>query len=76
VHAVDAAGAVRLYRQWLPDTDLYRDLSELAGHDLMCFCPLERPCHADVLLELANTCHGRVSEQLTKAEGMVTGFST
>jgi hypothetical protein len=24
------------------------------GHDLMCFCPADQPCHADVLLELAN----------------------
>lgn len=33
---------------------------ELGGHDLACWCPLEdghgnrMPCHADVLLELAN----------------------
>jgi hypothetical protein len=27
---------------------------ELAGHDLACWCPLGQPCHADVLLELAN----------------------
>lgn len=27
---------------------------ELAGKDLACWCPLDRPCHADVLLELAN----------------------
>jgi hypothetical protein len=40
VHAVDAAEAVRQYRQWLPDTDLYQRLSDLTGHDLMCFCPL------------------------------------
>jgi hypothetical protein len=26
----------------------------LRGRILMCFCPLDRPCHADVLLELAN----------------------
>lgn len=26
----------------------------LAGKDLMCWCPLTKPCHADVLLELAN----------------------
>lgn len=26
----------------------------LAGKDLMCWCPLDQPCHADVLLELAN----------------------
>jgi hypothetical protein len=49
-----AEDAVRLYRQWLPGQDLYRQLPELTGHDLMCFCPLDRPCHADVLLELAN----------------------
>lgn len=27
---------------------------ELAGRDLVCWCPLGQPCHADVLLELAN----------------------
>jgi Domain of unknown function (DUF4326) len=27
---------------------------ELAGHDLACWCPLDVPCHADVLLEVAN----------------------
>lgn len=26
----------------------------LAGKDLCCWCPLDQPCHADVLLELAN----------------------
>jgi hypothetical protein len=26
----------------------------LRGHDLACWCPLDMPCHADVLLELAN----------------------
>jgi hypothetical protein len=31
---------------------------ELAGHDLVCWCPLDQPCHADVLLELANRSHG------------------
>lgn len=33
-------------------------LAELAGKDLMCWCPLDQPCHADVLLELANTPEG------------------
>lgn len=27
---------------------------ELGGKDLMCWCPPELPCHADVLLEIAN----------------------
>jgi len=29
-------------------------LGPLRGHDLACWCPLDQPCHADVLLELAN----------------------
>ena len=28
--------------------------AELAGRDLACWCPLDHPCHADVLLEIAN----------------------
>ena len=28
--------------------------NELAGSDLACWCPLDQPCHADVLLEIAN----------------------
>jgi hypothetical protein len=27
---------------------------ELRGRDLACYCPLDGPCHADVLLEVAN----------------------
>lgn len=26
----------------------------LGGRDLVCWCPIDQPCHADVLLELAN----------------------
>jgi hypothetical protein len=29
-------------------------LESLRGKNLACFCPLDQPCHADVLLELAN----------------------
>lgn len=33
----------------------FRDwLAPLVGKDLACWCPLDLPCHADVLLELAN----------------------
>jgi hypothetical protein len=28
--------------------------SELRGRDLACYCPLDEPCHADVLIEVAN----------------------
>jgi hypothetical protein len=59
--------AVRLYREWLAGVDHlgYTNASEmrrrvldgvveLATRDLACWCPLDQPCHADVLLELAN----------------------
>lgn len=29
-------------------------LWRLRGKDLACWCPLDQPCHADVLLEIAN----------------------
>ena len=29
-------------------------IPELRGKNLACWCPLDQPCHADVLLELAN----------------------
>ena len=28
---------------------------ELQGKNLACWCPLDQPCHADVLLKIANT---------------------
>lgn len=28
--------------------------AELRGKNLACWCPLDQPCHADVLLEVAN----------------------
>lgn len=30
------------------------NINELGGKNLACFCPLDNPCHADVLLKLAN----------------------
>ncbi len=29
-------------------------LPELRGKNLACFCPLDRPCHADALIKIAN----------------------
>lgn len=52
------AGAVALFRERLPFGLLGIDQDDiriaLAGKNLMCFCPLDQPCHADVLLEIAN----------------------
>lgn len=36
-------------------------LEKLRGHDLACWCPLDQPCHVDVLLELANAEKGETS---------------
>lgn len=37
----------------VPTVDEIR--SALRGRDLACFCRLDQPCHADVLLEIANS---------------------
>ncbi len=54
------------FRRWLRDPRsewafgepqakwMVAHLPDLAGRDLACWCPLDQPCHADVLLELAN----------------------
>lgn len=49
--------AIKWLARWKKkkDTELPAEcIHELAGHNLACFCVLGRPCHADVLLELAN----------------------
>jgi hypothetical protein len=50
--------AAALYRWWLQHTaegqELLAKLPELRGKQLACWCPLDQPCHADVLAELAN----------------------
>jgi hypothetical protein len=58
----DRAHAVVLYRNWLDGQLHIADVvAELSGHDLACWCPLVDetgspvPCHADVLLALANS---------------------
>lgn len=42
---------VELWLDFNPERDPQR---ELRGKNLACWCPLDKPCHADVLLELAN----------------------
>jgi len=59
------AESIALYRLGIvrDAEDMYDDLpaavaggyfDEIAGKNLGCWCPLDEPCHADVLLELAN----------------------
>ena len=54
-----ATQAVADYRAWLmanqESAERFRlQVKELRGKDLACWCPLDQPCHADVLLEIAN----------------------
>lgn len=53
------AEAVDLYRRVIWDAPDGQHMAayareQLRGKDLVCWCPLDRPCHADVLIELAN----------------------
>lgn len=54
--AADAAHAVALFRALvdLSPTFVEQVRGELAGRDLMCWCRPGQPCHADVLIEIAN----------------------
>lgn len=56
----DVSDAVETYRQFMAVRADRTDFFEpLRGKDLACWCPLDQPCHADVLLELANAAHGK-----------------
>jgi hypothetical protein len=50
--------AVLAYRKIvsMPESAMFRDAvrRRLVGKNLACWCPLDQPCHADVLLEIAN----------------------
>lgn len=60
--------SVANYRRWLLDgfegqakparRKVLELLPTLRGKDLACWCPLDEPCHADVLLDLANRPRG------------------
>lgn len=53
-----AIGDGNLGMAFIPESDapkIMRDrLKELRGINLACFCPLGKPCHADILLREAN----------------------
>lgn len=67
-----AEDAVSDYRRWIardlqlrsfeiafgPPPTLECIRAALRGRDLACWCRLDQPCHADVLLELANQAEG------------------
>lgn len=55
-YVLSSERSIEFYQFWLlrrlAKGDL--DIAELRGKDLACFCPLDKPCHADVLIEIAN----------------------
>ena len=52
---LSAEKSIALYRQYAREAFNERDLRAcLRGKNLACWCPLDQPCHADVLLEMAN----------------------
>ncbi len=47
--------AVDMYREYITNYPLKEEqINKLKGKNLACFCSLDKPCHADVLLEIAN----------------------
>jgi hypothetical protein len=58
-HPISRAEAVDMFRTLVTQGKFSEEFRqqvrrELAGKNLACWCPLDQPCHADVLLELAN----------------------
>lgn len=47
------AMAVEWYREYSKRYPM-KNIANLRGKDLACWCALDKPCHADVLLEIAN----------------------
>jgi hypothetical protein len=43
------------FRREMPDFAKVAYQQELRGKNLACWCALDQPCHADVLLEVANS---------------------
>lgn len=55
---LSAKDAVGLFRESAIAGELFDadELTELRGKNLACWCKPGAPCHADVLLEIANAC--------------------
>jgi hypothetical protein len=54
---IGRAEAVARHREWLlARPELVEEVRrELRGRDLACWCPEDGPCHADTLIEVANS---------------------
>lgn len=59
------AAAVKRFQQWvMVRPKLLAEIrSQLRGKNLACWCPLNEPCHADVLLVIANRKRGPIGRR-------------
>jgi hypothetical protein len=51
----DRDGVIELYKNLFDEKSLGGIRRELRGKNLCCWCALDQPCHADWLLEIANS---------------------
>ena len=47
--------SINLYKRYLIESGLIKQIKELKGKNLGCFCMQDKPCHAQVLAELVNS---------------------
>ena len=53
---IAASYAIQQFQEYIIKTNFIPTIqAELKGKHLACFCPLDHPCHANVLLEIANS---------------------
>jgi len=55
IEITDRKIAVEIFKKQITDKNIELTRRELKGKNLACWCPLNQPCHADVLLEIANS---------------------
>lgn len=76
----DASEAVRRFRHCLQWDEAIHDWlrEKLGGKDLACWCGLDQPCHADILLSFANSTRAdiRALNDAIDARIMATAAST
>lgn len=80
-HKFTQAEAAERFQAWLTSPQdtfeqekkqrILDGLESLRGKNLACFCPMGTPCHADVLLRLANPGQGEVEDGLVHAANAV-----